>query len=456
MQRALLCLVVICVCSILTVPAIAAESVRHCRTATSLSNDDDLFIETRPAVDKDAKVNYDGRLRVFVVEPTSRWSDYDYKKYHYGFLSFAVDTPVSIPYLETANIQKVWDGNNYNFGNITEDNIMVIAVLYNKDSVIAYSDPPSAAPYYSHYVDAAAAATPGHTGADTSTANSTHTTFIEEGTATWCPYCPNTSSALYTVYNSGLYNFYFAAMVVDVNTYADTRMNAYNLYWLPSCYFDGGYRYHDGQTTSAVTARLTQCGARVVPDVALSVTLTWLGSGQLQVDVSVTNNQYVNASPQTPSTPAGPADGATSKPYAFTTSATDADNDLLYYLFDWGDGAQSEWLGPYASGDVCTGSYAWSTKGSYNVKSKVKDTLGAETGWSQIATIDLATAGDANNDGNVTIGDAVFIVSYVFRGGPAPAVADAADCNCDSKVNIGDAVFLVSYIFRSGPEPGCE
>lgn len=63
--------------------------------------------------------------------------------------------------------------------------------------------------------------------------------------------------------------------------------------------------------------------------------------------------------------------------------------------------------------------------------------------------------GDANQDGKVNIGDAVFIIGYVFRGGPPPAPLQAADVNHDGKVNIGDAVYLIGYIFRAGPAPNC-
>jgi hypothetical protein len=262
---------------------------------------------------------------------------------------------------------------------------------------------------------------------------------------------------LSTVYKSGLYNFYYAAFVYDVNTYANAYMaSAYNFYWLPTCYFDGGYRFHDGTSTSAITSRLLQCGARVVPDLDLSITVTWLGSAQIQVDVSITNNQYVNATPLTPAVPIGPATGAATHPYAFKTAATDADNDPLYYMFNWGDTQLSDWLGPFPSGDTCTGTHGWANPGNYNVMAKAKDTLGAETGWSSIASIHVVTPGDANNDGGVTVGDAVYIIAYVFRGGPAPAVFDAADANCDTKANVGDAVFLITYIFRGGPAPGCD
>ena len=66
--------------------------------------------------------------------------------------------------------------------------------------------------------------------------------------------------------------------------------------------------------------------------------------------------------------------------------------------------------------------------------------------------------GDANNDAAVNIGDAVFIISYAFRDGPAPNPLIAAEANCDGAVNIGDAVYIISYAFRGGPAPceGCK
>ncbi|MEZ5360340.1 MAG: dockerin type I repeat-containing protein [Candidatus Zixiibacteriota bacterium] len=66
--------------------------------------------------------------------------------------------------------------------------------------------------------------------------------------------------------------------------------------------------------------------------------------------------------------------------------------------------------------------------------------------------------GDANGDTTVNIGDAVFLITYIFKGGPAPDPEVAGDANCDGSLNIGDAVYLVNYIFNGGPGPctGCE
>ncbi|MEZ5357805.1 MAG: M28 family peptidase [Candidatus Zixiibacteriota bacterium] len=66
------------------------------------------------------------------------------------------------------------------------------------------------------------------------------------------------------------------------------------------------------------------------------------------------------------------------------------------------------------------------------------------------------TEGDVNRDGSVNLGDAVFLIAYIFRGGEAPFPLSIADTNCDEGVNLGDAVYLINYIFRSGPPPGCD
>ncbi len=65
--------------------------------------------------------------------------------------------------------------------------------------------------------------------------------------------------------------------------------------------------------------------------------------------------------------------------------------------------------------------------------------------------------GDANSDGGVNVGDAVFIVNYIFKSGAAPDPKRVGDANGDCAVNVGDAVYLINYIFKSGPPPvlGC-
>jgi len=65
--------------------------------------------------------------------------------------------------------------------------------------------------------------------------------------------------------------------------------------------------------------------------------------------------------------------------------------------------------------------------------------------------------GDANRDGQANVGDVVFIVAYVFKGGSAPDPVCAGNANSDFETNIGDAVYLIGYIFKGGapPPPDC-
>jgi hypothetical protein len=61
--------------------------------------------------------------------------------------------------------------------------------------------------------------------------------------------------------------------------------------------------------------------------------------------------------------------------------------------------------------------------------------------------------GDANSDKKVTIADIVFLVSYLFKHGPAPVPIQSGDANCDGNVTIADIVYLVAYLFKHGPVP---
>jgi hypothetical protein len=89
-----------------------------------------------------------------------------------------------------------------------------------------------------------------------------------------------------------------------------------------------------------------------------------------------------NALPETPQKPTGKITGETGNIYLYSTETTDADGDQVYYLWDWGDGNFSEWLGPFASGARATAQKSWTVKGSYSVRVKAKDIHGGESNWS--------------------------------------------------------------------------
>lgn len=61
--------------------------------------------------------------------------------------------------------------------------------------------------------------------------------------------------------------------------------------------------------------------------------------------------------------------------------------------------------------------------------------------------------GDLTGDGQVDVGDVIFLVNYLYRSGPAPNPPDIGDVNCDGTTDLGDVVYLVNYLYQNGPPP---
>jgi hypothetical protein len=61
--------------------------------------------------------------------------------------------------------------------------------------------------------------------------------------------------------------------------------------------------------------------------------------------------------------------------------------------------------------------------------------------------------GDVDFSGDVDIDDVVYLITYIFAGGPVPVVAAASDADCSGNTDIDDVVYIISYIFGGGPPP---
>lgn len=96
-------------------------------------------------------------------------------------------------------------------------------------------------------------------------------------------------------------------------------------------------------------------------------------------------NYEGNLPPETPPKPSGPTSGNISQVLSFSTSTINPnyDNQSLFYLYDWGDGTDSQWLGPYSSGQICTAAHSWIQEGLYKVRVKAKNNNDNESEWSE-------------------------------------------------------------------------
>jgi len=329
-------------------------------------------------------IPYTGFIKIYVVEKTSRWRDADNKPYHYALLDFAYEQEITLEYLEGKNIDVVWKGEEAGFSHLNENNLMVIAAVFNSVPNIKYAYPPSRNPFNAYYVDASAGASSGTTGYNIQKENFTHTVFVEEGTATWCQYCPAMSEALNSVYESNEYPFYFVAMVEDENEKAKDRLSQhYNIAGYPTAFFDGGYTVLVGgyDEESYYENKIISSGRRDAHDLNLTLNVQWQGNGILDIKLDITNlEEITNYPPETP-TITGTPSGNPGTEYEYNIISNDPDNDKIYYIIEWGDGNPEETIGPHFSNQNVQASHIWNEKGTYLIKVKARDVLNAESDW---------------------------------------------------------------------------
>jgi len=111
--------------------------------------------------------------------------------------------------------------------------------------------------------------------------------------------------------------------------------------------------------------------------------------GNGTVTVEGTNND-----PYDPGTPSGPTAKNVDQSGSYSTSTTDPDGDQVQYRFDWdANGAHeySEWTNLVDSGTSVSKSHAWSTSGTYFVKTQVRDEYGATSEWSSGLTVTVTS-----------------------------------------------------------------
>jgi len=92
---------------------------------------------------------YNGHLRVYITEIESRWNDVNGNPYHFAALYIPIDRSLAVSkqsYVvkqqgqpipldgDTYTFTKTWFGAIHGFGDITQDNIMVIASVFDKDT----------------------------------------------------------------------------------------------------------------------------------------------------------------------------------------------------------------------------------------------------------------------------------------------------------------------------------
>ena len=326
---------------------------------------------------------YEGYLRIYVVEPESRWDNFDGEPYHYGFLGYAFNQTISIDYQETYTNNIIWNGNQEGYSDVEEENIMVIAAIFNPEISKAYARPPTSGKFETHFTDAVAGVKPGEIKSNIVNENYTHSVLVEEGTATWCPYCPAMANALNNIYITEEYPFYFVALIDDKSPDAAHRVrNDLHIEGFPSAFFDGGDNVVVGGVDNENLYKnlISRTGTREVHELDFTISLEWVGNGEIDIEVIITNNEeFFNSPPEEP-TISGPTSGEFGEEYTYEISAVDPDDNDLYYYIDWGNGT-IETKGPYTSGNTLKVKHTWIERGKYTIKVRSRDTYDEKSDW---------------------------------------------------------------------------
>ena len=128
----------------------------------------------------------------------------------------------------------------------------------------------------------------------------THTVFAEEFTATWCVYCPSAAENLMLIYENvpgePYYddNFFFVALITDVNDKADDRMGDFpDVTGYPTVIFDGNdEKVSGGQSSTAnYEQAIDTTGQRDDTDISLEIEMNHLGNDKLDISIGMTWNE---------------------------------------------------------------------------------------------------------------------------------------------------------------------
>jgi hypothetical protein len=85
---------------------------------------------------------------------------------------------------------------------------------------------------------------------------------------------------------------------------------------------------------------------------------------------------FENNPPEKPDTPSGRKRGKPDTEYTFSTSSSDSEGDIFYYLWDWGDGNYSELL------ETNEATYKWAFEDNFEIRVMAIDEHGGEGEWS--------------------------------------------------------------------------
>jgi polyhydroxybutyrate depolymerase len=157
------------------------------------------------------------------------------------------------------------------------------------------------------------------------------------------------------------------------------------------------------------------------------------------IDYWVSNNNCVDTAVITPLPDLDPGDGSTVEHHVYEAG----DNGVTVEHFRVIGGGH-EWPGTWRNMDIVSSEEIWKFFSRFDIDGLINSSC-------------CLIRADINHDGapEPDITDLIFMVTYMFQGGPEPACMDEADINGDGSEtpDISDLIDLVEYMFQGGAAP---
>jgi hypothetical protein len=340
------------------------------RTVPDIDINLDVIWLGNATMDIDVSVNnneadtYSGFIRVYVTEVSSTLGWYDTWNYPYtfAFLQYAFNENITIASYGTWQNSIVWDGHDYkyfygadyDFGNISYGNIMVIAAVFNEEWHQGYAYPPDGNPFDSYWIDD----TTGFRVGDNSQPNIPSDANPEDGEI-------DVNNEADLIWTGGDPNQWNPEDLVTYDVYLGTNN------YPPKVSNNQSITIYDPGTLNLNTTYYWKI-------------IAWDNHGAFTEGPiwHFTTAEVPNGHPDSPKI-TGPISGKVGIEYNWKFASIDPDNDDIYYLIQWGDGCGSqEWVGPYPSGEEVILSHVYTQKGTYTIYAQAVDIYDAESGWS--------------------------------------------------------------------------
>ena len=321
------------------------RSVSNISANISMTWLENATINVSIEIQNNEEMQYNGHIEAFITEYVSRYKTYEGLQFRFGFLDFVFHENISVNVSEIYSNSIEWNGGEHydeqgnNFSDIKQNNMEIVLVIYNNSN---------------GYVD--------------------KTIFISfPNNPPYAPTNPNPANG-----ETGV------GLNTDLSWNAsdpDGDILTYDVYF--------GTSYPPPLVASNISTAMYDPGNLLIETTYYWKIVAWDFRGASNESPIWSFTTRVNNPPNQPIKPIGSTKGQEGQELDYHTLAIDIDGDDIYYWFEWGNGENSGWLGPYPSVEIINKSHVWMESGEYEIKVKAKDIFGAVSNWSETLTITI-------------------------------------------------------------------